>query len=113
MHTPAVCCALLCDIYHIRCESDEGVYSDLMQTLAVSASLIMRQTAVSGVVKNDLTCAGAPDAAAQAPAFHAKLRVVKKALSTCVSSCNLFLNFFSGVLVALSFGNYQRNYLIR
>jgi hypothetical protein len=48
-----------------------------MQTLALSAFLIMRETALSGVVKNDLTCVEAPDATAQTPATHPNIRILK------------------------------------
>jgi hypothetical protein len=47
-----------------------------MQTLALSALLIMRETALSGVVKNDLTCVEAPDATAQTPAPHPNIRIL-------------------------------------
>lgn len=74
-----------CSLSHISLylpEAGEWVHLCVTQTLAVSALLIMRETTLSGLVKNDPTCVHAPDAATGAPAPPASRGILEKALST-------------------------------
>jgi hypothetical protein len=63
-------------------EAGEWVHLYVTQTLAVSALVVMRETTLSGLVKNDPTCVHVPDATTEAPAPPTSRGILKKALSS-------------------------------